>query len=216
MELGPGGIEVPKAGVGNTPSVPAKPKREPPSDAELAAVRKMKHYGYFVETWRSGRMFKIDTVGLKGGKIVVMPIRNFDLTPLRDCEEITEAGLTRFNITDPYLAGLNGARIEKLSIDRCPNLTDAAFPPLAGVKGLKELRLGGPRVTAAALASLSTLTELEKLIVSGRGFTDDSVDAIAEHLRPIRSLKELWTAETLISGEGRRRLGELLPNVELL
>ena len=115
------------------------------------------------------------------------------LNALADLHQLRELKIVQAPITDLGLEALGRiASLRTLSLEETA-ATDDGLPQLSELKELTNLRLenviGGSSFTDAGLDLIHQLPKLEKLTVSGPGFTD----AIIEHLR-----KKLTTRPTLL------------------
>ena len=93
-----------------------------------------------------------------------------------------------------------------------PHVTDGTLQRLSTFHRLRSLSLLRTSVTADGLTVLSTLTELEQLVLNGSHLITD--EAIA-HLCGMRQLKMLWVPDTGMSTQGKRELRTSLPNTRI-
>ena len=80
------------------------------------------------------------------------------------------------------------------------------------VTSLKQLGLGGTKITDAGLAHLRDLPDLAGLTLNNTGVTDESV----EHLRRLTGLQELGLQDTKVSADGVARLKTALPRCTIV
>lgn len=76
---------------------------------------------------------------------------------------------------------------------------------------LRILGLGGNPVRDSALEDVAVLDGLERLDLKGTGITNNAV----EHLRSIRTLRELDATDTMFTESGAGELKKTVPNVEV-
>jgi hypothetical protein len=81
------------------------------------------------------------------------------------------------------------SNLEELSLWRATRIDDAAGPVLASFKNLKTLDLAETAIADPGLASLTALTGLSKLYLSGSRVTDAGVQAF---LRDRPNCKVSW------------------------
>jgi hypothetical protein len=115
-----------------------------------------------------------------------------------------------------HLAKLH--RLEVLELANCYQLTDAGLKVLAGLRDLRELRLGqvvyqgyDPKVGDAGLVHLAGLTRLEILELQGTGLTDRGL----ANLSGLTRLQDLSLGDTRITDAGLKHLKGLSQLQEL-
>jgi Leucine-rich repeat (LRR) protein len=95
--------------------------------------------------------------------------------------------------------------LELLSVWRCDQLTDAALPPLAKLKALRELNLGATNVGDEGLAVLEQLPQLERLVLANTPITDKALT----HVGKLTKLKSLDLSSTTVTDAGMKDLAGL-------
>lgn len=102
------------------------------------------------------------------------------------------------------------SNLERLQLDFRPSITDASLASVAKMRRLRSLFLHGP-LTDVGIRQLKQLTALEKLSLSGKDVTDDSLETIISLSR----LTSLDLSGTGISDAGLSLLQALHNLVEL-
>ena len=123
------------------------------------------------------------------------------LNALADLHQLRELKIVQAPITNQGLEAIGRiASLRTLSLEETA-ATDDGLPQLSGLKELTNLRLenviGGSAFTDAGLDLIHQLPKLEKLTVSGPGFTDAMIDNVSQKfaVRPMlfRELRLLDT-----------------------
>src|SRR4029079_12410512 len=76
--------------------------------------------------------------------------------------------------------------LEQLDLE-CTKITDAGDAPLADLKNLRYLPLGGTKISDEALKTSGRLTKLEELLLTGTSIGDSGVGYLCD-LPSVRSL----------------------------
>lgn len=129
------------------------------------------------------------------------------LSGLTNLESI-RVGTYGRELGDEPLGHMTGmTKLTEVSVGR-DNLTDAGMAHLGKLTGLKKLRIDGQKITAAGVAPLAGLKNLQELtVLSGPGFHGDALAALAG-LTELRSLELIYTPS--IDKVGARHIGKLV------
>lgn len=125
---------------------------------------------------------------------------------LTGCREPTDAEL--FNRA---VEAVSAGESTRLDMRKHTDITDAELMKLAGLSGLRWLRLDGCQITDDNVHYLVSIPDLETLYVSDTRISDAGLDQICS----IRTLKKLTIDGTPITDKGLGSLREL-PNLEEL
>jgi len=104
------------------------------------------------------------------------------------------ASLTKLNlwltlVDDAGIQSLAGnTRLTSLNLDNVASITDASIDTIATLTSLQYLHLGGTSVTTAGILKLHPLTQLETLIATRLGLTDDDAPSIRKALPTLKRL----------------------------
>jgi len=118
---------------------------------------------------------------------------------IEDTSGITDAGIAKIA---QYLKGL-----EEIDLFRCAAVTDAGLAPLAGLAGLRRVKLRGSPVTGAALAQLCGLGSLNSLNLEETKITDVGLARLAG----LKGLKTLSLKFTQVTDAAVAELQKALP-----
>lgn len=106
------------------------------------------------------------------------------------------------------IAGLDGLRFLKL--DNC-EVTDAGLVHLKGVPQLQELSLKSNQISDAGLVNLKALRRLEKLSLA----TSRVGDVGLAHLKGLTQLREIYLYATLVTAGAAEEFCDALPEVKM-
>jgi hypothetical protein len=121
---------------------------------------------------------------------------------------IQELSLQMNNLSDAglkHLAGMIQLKSLSVGMSTLP-ITDAGARHLAGLRSLEHLDLQKARLTAAGVAALKDLTQLQSLYFNGPADGTAVGDAGIEPLLGMKKLRSLSLGDTTLTAEGVRRL----------
>ena len=106
------------------------------------------------------------------------------------CKELRYLGLVAAGLTDAKLAGLkNLDRLEHLSINDNPQVSDKGMQTVKGFERLRVLYLGNTGITDKGLAELRGLDGLRTLNVANTKVTADAAEKFADELPNLRVVR---------------------------
>lgn len=115
------------------------------------------------------------------------------------------------NVTDQGLSSLkNLSELEYLGL-RGNKITDAGMKHITALKKLTGLHIGETKVTDTGITELKKLPRLKTLYLDQLTITDRSIPVFGM----LKELEYITAVKSGITFEGRRRLKEMLPNLQI-
>ncbi len=127
------------------------------------------------------------------------------LDQLQTLASLTSLTLEDSTLVDGDLVALEPLPLEELTLERCFNLTDQAFAPLAALDELTSLSLRDVATTGDGLEHLANQSRLQTLRLRQTGVSDDALP----HLTGLPALRRLELVQSFITDAGLETLGTL-------